>query len=209
MSTVIKCDRCGEIYKYSIENMTLEKVRRETKVPIATYDLCPSCFKELNSFLDRGKTQTELPKVSDKYDVFRMKDLIRNMNNKNYSLAGIGFFEYDDFRDGVDIILDNRLIRIIHIKPDKYPIEGISDISFNILEEYTVGEYMNIFDPINVIIEYAERETESGKDKKFRLYNANHSDKSKKNGLILAICTIHYGNMNYPHYVLYNAENLE
>ena len=201
MSDVIRCDLCGKIYDKSRKN-TMIKVLTNYGIDVPeSYDICSSCLADVHGLIESKKKEQETPSL-------KVDDILRSMSDKEFSLTGIGFFEYSQFMDGVDLILNGQLIRILHTKPELYPVDGMPDITFSISEEYTVGGYMSIFDPVNVVFEYAERETESGKDKEFRLYNAHHSDKSK-NGLILAIWTIHNGDMNYPHYVIYNAENLE
>lgn len=200
MSSVMKCDACGKIYEKSRKNAEIKVLANYGINVPESYDICPECLSDFHDFIETKKNQQETTSL-------KVDDILRSMSDKEFSLTGIGFFEYSQFMDGVDLILNRQLLRILHTKPELYPVDGMPDITFSISEEYTVGGYMNIFDPVDVLFEYAERETGSGKDKEVRLYNANPPDKSK-NGLILAIWTIHNGDMNYPHYIIYNAENL-
>lgn len=200
MSDVIRCDLCGKIYDKSRKN-TMIKVLTNYGIDVPeSYDICSSCLADVHGLIESKKKEQETPSL-------KVDDILRSMSDKEFSLTGIGFFEYSQFMDGVDLILNGQLLRILHTKPELYPVDGIPDITFSISEEYTVGGYMNIFDPVKVFFDYQTKNTESGLDKEFRVYNANKTDEFK-GGLILAICTIHEGDMNYPHYVIYNAENL-
>lgn len=200
MSSVMKCDACGKIYEKSRKNAEIKVLANYGIDVPESYDICPECLSDFHDFIETKKNQKETPSL-------KVDDILRSMSDKEFSLTGIGFFEYSQFMDGVDLILNGQLLRILHTKPELYPVDGMPDITFSISEEYTVGGYMNIFDPVKVFFDYQTKNTESGLDKEFRVYNANKIDEFKGD-LILAICTIHEGDMSYPHYVIYNAENL-
>lgn len=201
MSSVMKCDACGKIYEKSRKNAEIKVLTNYGIDVPESYDICPECLSDFHDFIETKKSQKEAPSL-------KVDDILRSMSDKEFSLTGIGFFEYSQFMDGVDLILNGQLLRILHTKPELYPVDGMPDITFSISEEYTVGGYMSIFDPVKVFFGYQTKNTESGLDKEFRVYNANKTDEFK-GGLILAICTIHDGDMNYPHYVIYNSENME
>ena len=205
MSDVIRCDLCGKIYEKSRKNAEIKVLANYgIDVPesydICCYDICSSCLADFHDFIETKKSQQKAPSL-------KVDDILKSMSDKEFSLTGIGFFEYSQFMDGVDLILNGQLLRILHTKPELYPVDGIPDITFSISEEYTVGGYMSIFDPVKVFFDYQTKNTESGLDKEFRVYNANKTD-AFKGGLILAICTIHEGDMSYPHYLIYDNKGL-
>ena len=201
MSDVIRCDLCGKIYDKSRKN-TMIKVLTNYGIDVPeSYDICSSCLADVHGLIESKKKEQETPSL-------KVDDILRSMSDKEFSLTGIGFFEYSQFMDGVDLILNGQLLRILHTKPELYPVDGMPDITFSISEEYTVGGYMSIFDPVKVFFDYQTKNTESGLDKEFRVYNANKTDEFK-GGLILAICTIHEGDMSYPHYLIYDNKGLE
>ena len=57
MTTIMKCDRCGEVYSEECTSLDLTLRERNELKKVHRYDLCPACTLDFETFMTAPQSE--------------------------------------------------------------------------------------------------------------------------------------------------------